>query len=51
MATKTQRKGPTKAQKRLFIRRADYSRMIDQTKIMDGHRDVNAYKRPGSNKK
>lgn len=41
----------TKAEKRLNIRRADYSRMISQTKIGDGHRDANGYRRPGSNKK
>lgn len=32
-------------------RRRDYSLMIAQNKIGDGHRDVNAYHRPGSNKK
>lgn len=32
-------------------RRADYSRMIVQPKIGDGHRDANGYRRPGSNKK
>ena len=32
-------------------RRADYSRMIAQPKIGDGHRDSTGYRRPGSNKK
>ena len=41
----------TKAEKRLNRRRADYSRMISQTKIGDGHRDATGYTRPGSNKK
>ncbi len=41
----------TKAEKRLNRRRADYSRMISQTKIGDGHRDATGYHRPGSNKK
>lgn len=40
-----------KQQKRLMIRSADYSKMIAQVKIGDGHRDANGYKRPGSNKK
>lgn len=36
---------------KLDIRRADYSRMISQPKIGDGHRDATGYRRPGSNKK
>ena len=41
----------TKAEKRLNRRRADYSRMIGQVRIGDGHRDETGYHRPGSNKK
>lgn len=44
------KKGKKQA-KKLDIRRADYSRMISQTKIGDGHRNANGYRRPGSNKK
>ncbi len=44
------RKGK-KIQKRLDARRADYSRMILQVKIGDGHRGPEGYRRPGSNKK
>ncbi len=40
-----------KQQKNLDRRRADYSRMIAQQKIGDGHRDATGYRRPGSNKK
>lgn len=44
------KKGKKQA-KNLQRRRADYSRMINQPKIADGHRDVTGYTRPGSNKK
>ena len=44
------KKGKKQA-KNLQRRRADYSRMISQTKIGDGHREANGYRRPGSNKK
>jgi hypothetical protein len=44
-------KNGKKQAKKLNIRRADYSRMISKSKIGDGHRDVNGYHRPGSNKK
>lgn len=44
------RKGKKQA-KKLDQRRADYSRMIAQPRIADGHRDADGYKRPGSNKK
>jgi len=37
--------------KRLNRRRADYSRMLSQSKIGDGKRDATGYHRPGSNKK
>lgn len=40
-----------KQAKKLDRRRADYSRMISQPKIGDGHREANGYRRPGSNKK
>lgn len=40
-----------KQAKKLANRRADYSRMINQTKIGDGHRGPEGYTRPGSNKK
>ena len=50
-APKPRHKPTTKAEKRLEIRRADYSRMIAQPKIGDGHRGVEGYTRPGSNKK
>jgi len=46
MTTKPQQRGETKAQKRLNIRRADYSRMIS-----DSRKNWTGYKRPGSNKK
>ena len=46
----TMKKGKKQA-KKLNIRRADYSRMIAQHKIGDGHRDATGYRRPGSNKK
>jgi len=44
------RKG-IKQSKKLNSRRADYSRMLSQAKIGDGHRDSRGYPRPGSNKK
>jgi hypothetical protein len=44
------RKGKKQARK-LDSRRADYSRMIAQPRIGDGHRDATGYRRPGSNKK
>jgi len=44
------RKGK-KTAKRLEVRRAAWSRMSSAPKIGDGHREINAYKRPGSNKK
>ena len=50
-APKARHKAQTKAEKRLEIRRADYSKMINQSKIGDGHRGPEGYKRPGSNKK
>lgn len=40
-----------KLARKLELRRADYSRMIAQPKIADGHRGPEGYKRPGSNKK
>lgn len=43
------RKG-SKVRKRLEARRADYSKMIAQTKVGDGHRGPEGYRRPGSNK-
>jgi len=47
----TRHKGETKAEKRLNVRRAAYSKMINQTKIGDGHRGPEGYHCPGSNKK
>jgi len=44
------RKG-TKQAKNLQRRRADYTRMLAQPRIGDGHRDSTGYHRPGSNKK
>lgn len=44
------RKGK-KQQKNLNRRMTDYSKMIAQPKIGDGHRDANGYRKPGSNKK
>ncbi len=44
------RKGK-KVQKRLQQRQHDYTIMINQPKIGDGHRGPEAYKKPGSNKK
>jgi hypothetical protein len=41
----------TNKDKRLDRRRGDYSRMINQPKIGDGHRGREGYHRPGSNKK
>lgn len=38
-------------EKKLQARMADWSRMANAPKIGDGHRDITAYKRPGSNKK
>ena len=32
-------------------RRVDFHKMINQTKIGDGHRGPEGYKQPGSNKK
>ncbi len=40
-----------KQAKRLEVRRADYTKTINQPRIGDGHRDANGYRRPGSNKK
>lgn len=40
-----------KKAKNLSRRLTDYSKMISQSKIGDGHRDVTGYHRPGSNKK
>ncbi len=46
-----QKRAETKAQKSLNRRRADYSKMVSQNKIGDGHRGPEGYTRPGSNKK
>jgi len=48
---KPRHKPETRAEKRLAARRADYSKMINQPKIGDGHRGPEGYTRPGSNKK
>lgn len=44
------RKGSKQA-KKLQARRAAWTKMSSQSKIGDGHRDINGYPRPGSNKK
>ena len=44
------RKGK-KVQKRLQQRQEDYAAMLNKSKIGDGHRGPEGYKRPGSNKK
>ena len=44
------RKG-SKQRKKLDARRDEFSRMVAQIKIGDGHRDATGYTRPGSNKK
>lgn len=40
-----------KADARYDARAKDFNAMISQSKIGDGHRDANGYRRPGSRKK
>lgn len=40
-----------KAEARYDLLAADFAKMIVQPKIMDGHREANGYKKPGSRKK
>lgn len=50
-SVKPRHAGPTRAERRLSSRRHDYHAMIAQKHIGDGHRGVDGYRCPGSNKK